>query len=99
MNQPPAEIDGARLVCFAEVSAVIRPTAATTHRRDGQILGPARGLAICQYPGESSFYLFYCDEDWTVRTDTFHFSLEDAKHQAEFEYDGISKHWRDCKTK
>jgi hypothetical protein len=52
-------------------------------------------LAICQYAGESSFYLFYCDEDWTVCTDTFHMTLEDAKHQAEYEYDGISRYWTD----
>jgi hypothetical protein len=95
MNQPPKELDGARLVCFVEVTDAVRPTAGTTHRRDGQVLGPARGLAICQYAGESSFYLFYCDEDWTVCTDTFHMTLEDAKHQAEYEYDGISRYWTD----
>ena len=95
MHEPPKEIDGARVLCFAAVTPEVSPTRATTHRRGGQILGPARALAICQYPDESSFYLFYCGEDWTVQTDTFHLSLEDAKHQAEFEYEGISKCWQD----
>jgi hypothetical protein len=94
MHQPPKEIDGARVVCFAVVTPGVEPTGAATHRRGGQILGPARALAICQYTGESSFYLFYCGEDWTVHTDTFHLSLEGAKHQAEFEYEGISGFWQ-----
>ena len=95
MNQPPKEIDGAKVACFAEVSSAVRPTGTATHRREGQVLGPARGLAICQYPGEGGYYLFYCDENWAVRTDTFHSTLEDAKRQAEFEYEGISKYWSD----
>src|SRR5437016_4661827 len=95
MNQPPKEIDGARLICFAEVTSAVRPTARTSHRKGGEVLGPVKGLAICQYSGESSFYLFYCGEDWMVLTDTFHLSLADAKHQAEFEYESISRYWTD----
>ncbi len=95
MIQPPKEISGARLICFAEVTSAVKPTAGTTHRKGGEVLGPARGLAICQYAGEGSFYLFYCDDDWTVRPDTFHLSLEDAKHQAEVECEGISRYWTD----
>jgi len=93
MIQPASKLNGARLVCFAEVTDAVRPTAGTTHRKGGEALGPARGLAICQYAGESYFYLFYCDADWAVLTDMFHLSLEGAKHQAEFEYEGISRQW------
>jgi hypothetical protein len=96
MNQPPKDIDGARVVCFTEVGADVKPTAVTTHKRDGRVLGPAHCLAICRYHGESSCCLFYCNEDWTVRTDTFHLSVEDAKHQAELEYEGISRYWKDA---
>ena len=94
MNQAPIEIDGARLICFAEITDAIGPTAKTTHSRGAEILGPARGLAICQFAGDSQFHLFYCDEDWTVLTDTCHMTLDEAKDQAQFEYDGISKCWR-----
>ena len=51
------------------------------------------GLAICQYPGEDAFYLFGCDADWGTITDTWHQSIEDAKVQAEFEYEGVSLTW------
>ncbi|PWU11859.1 MAG: hypothetical protein C5B50_22640 [Verrucomicrobia bacterium] len=95
MNAPPDELDGAKVICFVVVTPAVKPTAATTHRRDGQVLQPARGLAICQYPGDSACYLFYCDENWAVRTDTFHLTSEDAKSQAEFEYEGIRKYWID----
>ncbi|PWU11862.1 MAG: hypothetical protein C5B50_22655 [Verrucomicrobia bacterium] len=95
MIKPPDQLDGAKVTCFALVTAAVKPTAATTHRRDSQVLGPACGLAICQYPDDSAFYLFYCDENWAVRTDTFHLTLENAKSQAEFEYKGIRNYWKD----
>jgi len=93
MLQPSNRLNGARLVCFAEVTGAVRPTGGTTHRKGGEALGPARGLAICQYAGERYFYLFYCDGEWAVVTDSFHLNLDGAKHQAEFEYEGISKQW------
>lgn len=93
MNPPPRELNGARLLCFAEVTEAVRPTGKTIHRVDGEALGPARVLAICQYAADAQFYLFYCDSDWTVLTDTCHGRLDDAKDQAAHEYDGISKYW------
>ena len=71
-----------------------RATGRTTHRIGGEVIGPAEALAICRYEGDSQFYLFYCDAEWNVRTDTCHPSLEVAKEQAEFEYDGASGRWR-----
>jgi hypothetical protein len=94
MKPPPTEFDGASLVCFAEISGAIRPTGKTKHVRDGEAVATASGLAICQYEGDSSFYFFYCDEDWEVLADTFHSTIEDAKEQAEFEYEGISSNWK-----
>lgn len=42
-------------------------------------------LTIAQYPGDTGFYLLYkCDDG--QGTDTWHQSLEDAQHQAEFEF-------------
>jgi hypothetical protein len=96
MNAAPHDISGARAICFAEVTCAVSPTGATTHRVAGQVLPAVRRLAICQYAGDSGFYLFYCDEQWEPLTDTFHVSLSEAKRQAEFEYAGISSHWRDA---
>ena len=52
------------------------------------------GLAICQYLGETAFYLFGCDEAWQTITDTWHETLEEAQDQAEFEYAGVTATWR-----
>lgn len=49
------------------------------------------GLAICQYEGEDAFYLFGCDPEWRTVTDTWHQTLDGAKSQAEFEYEGVGK--------
>jgi hypothetical protein len=42
-----------------------------------------------QYEGDSAHYLFYSDETWTVKTDTWHPSLDDAKRQG-----GVSETWQ-----
>jgi hypothetical protein len=34
-----------------------------------------------------------CDADWQNVTDTGHQTLDDAKHQAEFEYQEVSNTW------
>lgn len=56
-------------------------------------MGPMAGLAICQYPDDDAVYLFGCDADWNNITDTWHQTVDDAKHQAEFEYQGVSDTW------
>ena len=56
-------------------------------------MGPMAGLAICQYDGEDAFYLFSCDSEWRTVTDTWHQTVDEAKNQAEFEYQGVSKTW------
>jgi len=92
-NSHPKELDGARLLYFAEITEAVCHTGRTIHRVNGQVLGPAGGLAICQYADSTQFYLFYCSADWAVLTDTCHESLDEARHQAEWEYEGISKYW------
>jgi hypothetical protein len=59
----------------------------------GELIGPISGVAICQYSGEESYYLFYCDQDWEPVTDTLHATIEDAMRQGEFEYEGINSAW------
>jgi hypothetical protein len=86
--QPPNQLDGARVVTFAVLEG-IKPSGRTIHSSQGGVLPPPRALAICQYPGESGWYLFYCDGHWNVLTDTFHVSEGEAKQQAEFEFQGV----------
>lgn len=45
---------------------------------------------------ETGVFLFYCDREWQVLADTWHSSVTEAKAQAEFEYAGVSKVWKDA---
>lgn len=47
-------------------------------------------LAIARYDSDSGFYLFYCDPDWNVITDTYHDTPADAMAQAEFEFGHVN---------
>src|SRR6266850_6954187 len=91
--QPPTELDGARVVTFAVLEG-IKPSGRTIHRSQNVILPPPRALAICQYPDDNGWYLFYCDGHWNVLADTFHTSEAEAKQQAEFEFNGVGSLWR-----
>ncbi len=46
-------------------------------------------LVICKI--EPGYYLYYCNSNWEVITDSFHFTIEEAKKQAFFEYEGITE--------
>jgi hypothetical protein len=94
MTPAPSKIDGAKVIATAVVDGTVRPTGGTVHRGPDGVIPPASALAIVE--SETSFYLLYCDREWQVLTDTWHLSVSDAKAQAEFEYDGISKVWKDA---
>jgi len=95
MDKFPNELDGAKVLEVAIVDIHVVPTGNTPHRVDDIILDPAYVLAICQYENDDQvYYLFYCNEQWEVLTDGWHQSIESAKEQAEFEYEGISKKWK-----
>ncbi|MEO8271156.1 MAG: hypothetical protein ABI557_15650 [Aureliella sp.] len=91
----PELLDGARVVCAITLDDRHVPTGATRHHVGGQLQLAFAKLAICQYDEpDSGCYLFYCDAEWTVVTDTWHETLDDAKRQAAFEYDGVSDSWQ-----
>jgi hypothetical protein len=94
MNHPPRTIDGARLVRWSAIDDRHRPTGSSRQIVAGIVQGAAAGLAICQYEGETAYYLFGCDSEWNPVTDTWHETLDDALKQAEFEYEGVSSTWR-----
>lgn len=93
MSEPPAEFDGARVLAYATFSDTVTPTGRTAHYVGGELIGPAAGLAIVRYDGDSAYYLFYLDADWQVITDTWHPSEASAREQAEFEYCGVTSRW------
>ena len=92
-KQAPSVIGNARVLFFSRIDDRHRHTGNTTQIVAGAVQGPANGMAICQYEGEDSFYLFGCNENWEPITDTWHATIEAAKEQAEFEYEGISETW------
>ncbi len=93
MRPIPDTVGGAKVICYTPIDTRHRHTGNTKQIVGGVLLGPAKGLAICQYDGESAFYLFGCDEEWNSLSDTWHETLEDAKEQAEFEYEGTKETW------
>lgn len=95
MENVPTTIDGAKVVCFSPIDDRHRPTGFCRHFVLGELQGPAAYLVVCLYPGESGFYLFYCNASLDVITDTWHEDLNAAKTQAELEYEGVSKTWQD----
>lgn len=86
-STPPSELDGAEVFMFALVGAAQRPTGATVHSVTG-FSEVFRGLALARYE-ENEVYLFYCDEEWNVVSDTWHANVEDAMAQARFEFEGL----------
>lgn len=47
----------------------------------GELIPPAKALAIARYPGEDNVYLFRLDENCQVQSDTWHQTIEDALAQ------------------
>lgn len=73
------------------------PTGNTTHKLgspDGrqQDFPPFVRLEIAQYEGDTGFYLLYYPETGHG-TDTWHLSLDDALHQAEYEFGVKAEEW------
>jgi hypothetical protein len=91
MSLPPKTIGGDPVVAWTTVDARHRPTGSCHHLVAGELVGAAAALAICQ--GEEGFYLFGCDLEWQPITDTWHATIEEAKQQAEFEYEGVAATW------
>ncbi len=99
MQTPPTELDGAKVLFYALLKQGHRATGNTRHYRDGGLVQGLSALAICRYDNEIGFYLFYCDDNWDVVTDTYHDTLGQAKDQGEFEYQGIGDAWTQTSSK
>lgn len=94
MQAPPKIVGEAKLICFTFLDERHRHTGNCNQIVAGVLLGAAAGLAICQYEGEKAFFLFGCDTEWNTLSDTWHETLENAKEQAEFEYEGVAATWQ-----
>jgi hypothetical protein len=88
----PLFLAGLPVVAYSRIDARHRPTGGCPPAAQGMIPVPADTLAICR-DAEGGFCLFGCDDEWNVATDTRHPTLDDALHQAELEYEGVSGAW------
>ena len=91
ISQP--QIDGAKVILWTPIDHRHRATGDCRHYHNGQVAGPAAWVAICRFDAGEACYLFRYHPDINRYSDTFHDSVEDAKHQAEFEYEGVGKTW------
>jgi hypothetical protein len=94
MEPAPQQIGGGRVVCYTPIDHRHHHTGNCRQIVAGVLQGPAAGLAICYVDKENAYYLFGCDEDWQTVTDTWHATLDEAKTQAEFEYEGVTATWQ-----
>jgi hypothetical protein len=95
MHPPPKKLDGADVVVWAALDDSVSATGFCTHTVDGAPMAPAAALAICVYSENPwQYYLFHCDQEWRVVTDTCHDTLELAQRQAEAEYARVAALWR-----
>lgn len=97
MKSRPQITGEERLICYSSIDQRHRFTGDCKQKVAGINTGEMAGLMICFHEEEQAFYLYGCDDEWNVVTDTWHKILVDAKQQAEFEYEGISKTWINAK--
>lgn len=93
MKTAPKTVGTFPVVCYSPIDERHRFTANTKQWVGDTLMGAMVGLAICQPTGARGFFLFGCDSEWGVLTDTWHQSLDEAKDQAEYEYEGIRQTW------
>ena len=94
MKSIPGEVGGGKVVLYTPIDERHRHTGNCRQIVDGVLMGAMSGLAICEAEAEGAYYLLGCDKNWQPLTDTWHQSLDDAKRQAEFEYEGVSATWQ-----
>ena len=74
-----------------------QPTGKTRHYigwpGNRELLPTPHSLAITQFEGNSGFYLYYLDSNGKEQTDTYHDTLDKAKHQADLEFNVKDSDW------
>ena len=88
----PKKVGEAKVVLYSPIDQRHKHTGQCKHEVSGVVLGKAEWAAICQYENDTGYYLFLCYESDDL-SDTYHETIEDAKEQAELEYEGIASTW------
>jgi len=94
MNPPPTELDGARVSLWSPIDSRHKKTAVIRLYADGQEQLDFAGIAIAAYKKEGSgAYVFYCDSSWEVLNDCAYADVEEAKKEAELQFEGLNSTW------
>ena len=93
-NEIPTNIGESRVILYSPIDKRHSPTGACEHEIDGIKLENAKWAAITQYNNDSGYYLFFCYKSEHL-SDTYHETIEDAKEQAEYEYEGLALTWKE----
>jgi hypothetical protein len=88
MQSPPFTLDGARVLKFADLTFT-RATGQISHYLGDERVTDFAAVALAQYDDGPGVYIFYCDVDWNVITDTVYVDLADAEEQAQLEFMGL----------
>jgi hypothetical protein len=75
MNKPPDKLDGAKVI---EYMTSQQPFGEMLYT-DGSKCCDIYGFAICNYDNNDEYYIFSCNENWEVQSDTDFSSIESAK--------------------
>ncbi|MBT8141914.1 MAG: hypothetical protein HKN88_10160 [Gammaproteobacteria bacterium] len=91
--QIPEKIGSLEIMLSAIIDESCIHTSNCTHEIDGKVMGKAKWAAITKTDLQGYCYLFMCYSDNKL-SDSAHESVEEAKEQAEWEYEGITKNWQ-----
>jgi hypothetical protein len=83
----------ARVLQEVRLTAIHVPTGNTRHTVGGVPMSKPSTLRIARYVDDPGYYLLYLDEHGHEQTDTWHQSLDDAHHQATFEFGVQPQEW------
>ena len=90
----PTNIGRSKVILYSQIDQRHIPTGTCKNEIDGVLMKNAKWAAITQYDNDSGYYLFFCYESDQL-SDTYHGTIEEAKEQAEFEYEGITSTWKE----
>ena len=91
----PIGVGSQEFIITALVDNNCKHTKNCTHSINGKVLGKAKWIGITKPDELGSCYLFMCYADGFLSDSVFE-SLEEAKEQAEWEYEGISINWQNA---
>jgi hypothetical protein len=91
LDAAPRSLGGATVLLWTSIGGIGQPVPVGTKWL--ALLGSVSRLAICQSQEKKNYFLFSCDSDWQVLTDTRRETVDAAKRQAELEYAGVSSTW------